>query len=81
MTHQKRSRPTPVRRNALRHDDDVRFCQSVAGLTSGKTNTKPWFFYDRKGVPPPIDPTTFGAETPRPGPLSQGNRTYKPKGF
>ena len=80
MNHQKRSRPTLVQRNALRHDVDVRFYKSAAGLTSGETSTKPWFFDDRKGGPPPIDPTTFGAETPRPRPLSQGNRTYNSRG-
>ena len=61
-----------VQRHALRHDVDVRFCQSVGGLTNSKTNTKPWFVDDCKGVPRHIDPTTFGAETLRPGPLSQG---------
>ena len=80
MNHQKRSRPTPVQRNALRRDVDVRFSQSESGLTSGKTNTKSCFFDDCKGVPRHIDPTTFGAETLRPGPLSQGNRTYNSRG-
>ena len=67
--------------NALRHDVDVRLIQSESGPTSGKTNTKPLFFDDCESVPTNIGETTFGAETPRPGLLSQGNRTYKPIGF